>query len=420
MYEERIQVLLAHWKDAFGRYARLKTAAENAVVRWENTTAERYSPLPYYFQRFPGRGRVIRQDPPAEPYFVRHGFDTLGRALLRAEYQRANPASSYFLMADLPPDFTEGEFFCQRAFYLYSENFIEILKYSGDPYIPIDIQQVYLKDGHVFFHAAFRLNGYTHLMGKKGADPQGLYDWLGYNGRFTCAESFLYDGERLDRITGYYESPGLKPYSSIESFSYDPTGKLLGIEEIYEDGRRRVVYRKRLKGQTFARLGEEVTEKLVEAVLQRMRDAHITGRVYAIILSYRKWAEYLPPYLIVVPESHRLDLLRSPDPSARHCIFSPIPEKEWFHAIDDPQVLEACQVVEQEIHAGEKWTAAEKILREVAFRLNKVTWQGILDVTPDFVVYPLDAEMDVEQLGEILAGIASHSQLGEWRRRGWL
>ncbi len=420
MYEEQLKSLVNRWKNAFGQYKKLKEEAEQSVVRFEYTLRERYSPLPFNFQRFPGRGRVLKDDPASLNQFIRYGFDEQGRVRSQIDCVKIPPSGNFSYLFMNPVDLEKDPYYCKERYYQYSENLVESIEFSIDPHIPLDVQQIFLAERRVMFHTWFRVNGYTRLYGEKGKNPDELYQWLGYNGRFMRAESYIYEKDRVSQISGYYECPGIPPYSADQRFTYDPTGTLLRIDEVPEKGQPRVVYQKRRKGQSFTQIRQEATQKLVEAIVQKIKTANIQEKIYCIELSYLRVNNQFPPYIVPVPESYRLKILQSSDPGARFTIFCPIPEKEWFYSIDDPQTLEICQILEQEIQAGEKWDTATRILRDVAAILTRQDWRGILDTTPDFVVFALDAEMEADQMVNILSGSVSKKQIQEWMDKGWL
>ncbi len=419
MFEDQLRLLLESWKKAFGQYGNLKAKAEQRVVRWEKTTWERYSYTPFFFERFPGRGRVIKDGVTSPNYFLTYGFDEQGRIQVKREHQTRPASPSTFvekLMAfPHPPDDIYSE-----TFFQHEDERIESIEYSIAPYIPLDIQKIILENGRVSFFARFKLNGYTPLYGEKVKNPDGLYDWLGYNGRFKTAEEYSYEENRLRIISGYYEIPGLPPYTTQEQFAYTETGRLQSIDRFYEDGRKQLVYRKREKGQTFRALRQEVTQKLIDAIIQRVKQANIQEKVYCVELSYQKGVQHFPPNIVAAPESYRQQAIQSGDRWARASIYIPIPDKNWFFEIEDPETLERCQALEHEIHAGEKWDTATHILREIAAALTRYDWSGILKTTPDFVVFAIDQEMEGEDLVAILGSSVSQEQIQGWERKGWL
>ncbi len=151
------------------------------------------------------------------------------------------------------------------------------------------------------------------------------------------------------------------------------------------------------------------------------RAANIRDKVYCIELSYQAVGDYFPPSVVPGLESYRTSLLDSSDPNARYNIFAPVLQgQEWFREITDPDTLEICQQLEQEIQAGEKWQTGTRILRDVAAALTRHDWAGILDVTSDFVVFAIDHEMEGAQLDRVLGASVSHAQIQAWKKKGWL
>lgn len=420
MFDEYLQALYESWKNAFGQYAVLKAQAEKAIFRWEWTSGERYSALPFHFARFPGRGHILKGPPDSAGNFMLYGFDDQDRLRIHRTYQyRLSPPGNFLKKLAYPERLSKNLY--SETFYIYSDNRMQLIEYSIPPRtpIPLSIQQIYLENGLVTLYASLRLNGYTPLYSEKGKDPDYLYQWLGSNGRFKTVEAYSYAEAQLRLISGYYEVPGASPYSAQEQFTYDEAGKLSRIERVFEDGKKQLVYRRRNESETFGEIRANATQKLAEAIIRRIKTAIIQERIYCIQLNYRKFAEQFPPFIIAIPESYRLEILKSPQ-NDRSNIFFPIFEDQWSHTIDDPETLEMCQFLEQEIRASEKWDEATGILRDVAAILTRHDWSGILDITPDFVVFALDPELEGENMREILSDSVSQQQIQEWQDKGWL
>jgi hypothetical protein len=151
-------------------------------VRWEWTDGERYSLLPFYFRRFPGRARALKGPPATVGHYLRYGFDEQSRPRLHRAYDYLDLYGQDRLQQDHIRGFSRDD--VAETFYTYSETLAELVEFSVPPRIPLQVQQVFRKDGRVIRHASFRLNGYTPLYSKRGRDPETLYAWLGPNGRF--------------------------------------------------------------------------------------------------------------------------------------------------------------------------------------------------------------------------------------------
>jgi hypothetical protein len=402
MFEKSLTQIVDRWKEAFGEYGALRAAAEPDVVRWEWAPwGDRYSLLPFYFQRYPGRVRALKAPPAPHWQHVQYGLDARDRPRLHRFYVTLEQAF--------------------EAFYTYGEEMAERVEFSIPPRIPLQVQRVFYDGGRVVRHVLFRLNGYTPLYSQKKDDPEALYQWLGPEGRFEKVEEYLYEGDRLTAILTYDEAPGAGAFQAEERLTYDGAGKLLRIDRVSPDGRSQLVYQKRAKGETFASIRQAATEKLVEAIVETLRAADLREPLYCIELSYLSGNRPFPPCIIPGPESRRQALLASADPGARHLLFSQVfRDPETWLEIDEPGVLEACARLEQEIEAGQRWTAATRVLRDVAATLSHRDWTGILDVTPDFVVYAIDHELEGDRLEQVLRASTSADQIREWKRKGWL
>jgi hypothetical protein len=417
MLDRSLQQIVDRWKQAFGQYGALSQNAGPDIVRWEWTGGERYSPLPFYFRRFPGRARALKEPPATPGYYLRYGFDALDRPRLHRFYGYLDLHGQERLRRDQARGFERDDL--SETLYSYSDALVEVIEYSVPPRIPLKAQQTFLQDGRVVRHLSFRVNGYTPLYSRKGRDPDAFYEWLGPNGRFRTVEEYVYDGARLAQILVYQEAPGAGAFTTEERFRYDQAGKLLGIERFYQTGASRIVYRRRPRGQTFSSIRQTATQTMIEAIVERLRAEQVRERLYCIELAYESAIHHFPPQIILGPERYRQDLLTSSDPDAPFYVFAPLFQGQWLE-IDDPATLEICGLLEQEIQAGQKWETARRILREVAAALTRHDWRGILDVTPDFVVYAIDHELEADYLEEALLASVSKQQVAEWKAQGWL
>jgi hypothetical protein len=417
--EESLQQVLARWKRAFTQYDELRQMSTSAVVRWEWTEFERYILLPFYFQRHPGRGRVITAPTDRMSYYYHYGFDGSNRPRIHLFYNYLDlPEAEFIKQADLGSMHRND---LGQAFYTYSDNLAEVVEYSLPPRIPLKLQQIFSENKRVIRHASLRLNGYTPLYSEKGRDPDQLYEWLGYNGRFRLVEEYVYDGHRLTSILRYNESPGLTPYKAEEHFFYDDAGKLVRIEQVDEHGGRQLLYKQRGKGQNFKSIRQAAIQKLIPAIANRLREEHISEKLCYIELFYQSGSSHFPPTIFLGREKDRQELLTSDNKENRYFIFAPgMTGKPWSLDLTDPDVLDICSQLEQEIQSSQKWDAATSILRQVAAGLTRYDWRDIIEVTPDFVVFAIDWEVEGDHLAEVLASSVSQAQLSEWRARGWL
>lgn len=390
--EEPLATAVAHWKAWFGRRDEVAGRLLPHVARWEWTLGPRHSELPYHFQRFPGRSRVLKQAPLSKSQHHECGLDADGRLLVERVYDYREQAS--------------------EAYVLYGDALTEIVEFGPKPHIPIRNERIVIDEGHVVRHESFRLNGYTPKYAEKAHSPDGLIAWLGPLGRFLHVEDYRYDGPLLAAIDGYGEVPGLGPHRYTERFSHDADGSLTGIDRQWADGTVQVVYRPRRKGQGTDELRRTAVTQLVGAVAETVRAAAPDGPVYCLELSYQEIAQYFPPLITLGFERDR-SVIREAD-----LVFRPMLSGGRTLELPNPDSLAACRQLDQEGRGGGDWRLGERMLREAAVALTRHDWSGIMDVTADFVAFALDPEMT--ELEDALQASAPAESIADWKSRGWL
>jgi hypothetical protein len=423
MIEESLNQIVNRWKNAFSQYEELKATSEPAIVRWEWADFERYSLLPFYFQRYPGRGRALKSDPTSVGHYYRYGFDEQDRVRMFRFYDYFHDRQGQArIQQDHIQNFEREDL--AETFFPYSDALAEIIEFSVPPRIPLKVQQIFYEDERVMRHISFRLNGYSPLYSEMGKDPDVLYEWLGPNGYTKLFEQCFYADSRLTHLRIHSRHPGSPPlntFNAEETFSYDEAGKLFRIERHYESGERQILYRKREKGQTFKSIREIATQKLVAAIIERLRAENIRQKLCCIELSYRTVSHYFPPLIFLGFDEDRQKSLAAQDPVDQYSVFAPaLMGPIRYLEIDDPDTLEMCGLLESEIQSGQKWRTATSILRDVAAALTRYDWNGILDTTADFVIFAIDWEAEGDQLAAVLEASVSKEQIEKWKRKGWL
>ena len=381
-----------HWKTWFGRRDELKARVLPEVTRWEWSTGRRYSLLPVHFERYPGRGRLLKDPPQPRSQHTQSGLGADGRFLVQRVF-----------------DYQDHAF---EQYVAYGNPVTDIVEFSPGPHIPTEHGRIERDGAKVVRFESFRLNGYTPKMGAMGRSPDRLAEWLGPNGRFLVVEEYRYDGDLLREIEVYGETPGLGPHRYVDRLSHDADGSLSGIDRTWENGHAQTVYRRRRRGQTLDELRAAAVAELVPAVIDIAGSLGATGPVYCLELSYQAVSQYFPPLVTLGFESDR-ERLREPD-----LAFRPMLSGGRTVELPDPDRMEACRQFDQEVRARGEWPLGTRMLREAAATLTRHDWRGTLDVTDDFVAFVIDPELD--ELDEALSASASHEQVAAWRARGWL
>jgi hypothetical protein len=381
-----------HWTAWFGRRDELAGRVLPMVARWEWSTGRRHSLLPLHFERYPGRGRLLKAAPNQRSQHTESGLASDGRPL----------AFRIF-------DYRDAAF---ETFVLHGDPVTDIVEFSPGPQIPLEHARVERKDGRVVRYESFRLNGYTPKMGAMGRDPDRLVEWLGPSGRYFLAEDYRYDGPLLREIVTYGETPGLGAHRSVDHVSHDSAGTVVAIDRVWDDGTTQAVYRRRRKAQSLDDLRAAALAELVPAVVAVVAAAARGEEVYCVELAYQAVAGYFPPLITLGLKRTRANL-REPD-----LAFRPMLSGGRTVDLPAPDRLEACRLFDQEVRSKQRWELGTQMLREAAAALTRRDWSGVVEVTDDFVAFAVDPEMD--ELDEALGTSAPPARIAEWRARGWL
>ena len=390
--DEPLASAVAHWKVWFGRRDELRKGILPEVARWEWSIGPRYSLLPLFFQRYPGRGRLLKDVPARKAQHRETGLDSGGRPIVQRVYDYRERAS--------------------ETFFLHGDVETRVVEFGPKPYLPLESTRILSESGRVIRHEQFRLNGYTDKYPKFAKPPERLVQWLGPLGRFLLTEDYRYDGEQLTAIEMYGESPGVGPYRVTDHISYDADGSLIGIDRVWADGTRQVVYRPRGRGLTLDELRNAAIAELVPAVVHAIRKAAPGERLYCLSLLYQEVAQYFPPLVVLGLERERA---RIGDPSL---VFYPLLSGGISLELSNPDRLTSCRLFDQEVRSSQRWELGKALLRGAALELTRHDWTGALDVTDDFVAFAADPELS--DLEEELSLVAPAERVTEWRARGWL
>jgi hypothetical protein len=389
---ERLAPAIERWKAWFGRRDHVARRVLPEVVKWEWSTGSRHSLLPLHFERYRGRGRLLKQAPSPKAQHTETGLGSDGRLLVERVYDYRDNA--------------------HESFVVHGDQVTEVVEFAPRPHIPLDSAQIVAEDGRVVRYESFRLNGYSPKYAAIGRSPDRLVQWLGPNGRFLLVEEYRYDGPLLREIVVYAETPGIGPHRFVDRVSYDSSGALAGIDRTWLDGTVQTVFRPRRPGQTIAALRQAAVAELVEALPRIIGAAGFGERVYCIELSYRDVERYFPPLITLGFERDRG---RARDPSL---VFRPLLTGGRVIELPDPDALASCRQFDQEVLTSQRWQLGGRMLREAAAALTRRDWTGVLDVTDDFVVFALDPE--ATELEDALAASVPRERITEWKARGWL
>jgi hypothetical protein len=226
------------------------------------------------------------------------------------------------------------------------------------------------------------------------------------------SEDYGYEDDRLVRVVARVDSSRTPSRSAEQRLTHD-AGRLAEVTVIHPDGTTQRVYQRAKKGESLSALAKRVGARLLRSIPESLAATKLSGQVYCLVLIYHD--RYAPPDLVVGMERDRDRLLARHGAEARYHLF--VPSEPWVQ-VWDPDFEAEYSLFEQRVSTTEGWDLARSMLRRAAEGLARRDWAGIMEVTPDFVVYAADYEAD--DIAEAIAASNEPSRVAELRARGWL
>jgi hypothetical protein len=392
-----MQTLEERWRQVFSEYHSLKASCEAQVVRWEWAANQRYDPRPLYFQRYHIRpGKVVQGKTDDLVYAWQYGFDGHNQIVVTRLFGPPIPFVGTQTI---------------ETFSVKHGDVIECVRYLK-PNLPVEIIHQHFKNGRITAFRSFSVSVGPML---RATNPQTIYNLaMRTQGIAFHEETYNYRAGRVSRIEVTYRRAGrADPLHHEEMIQYDSSGRVLSIQGHYADGLTQTIYQRAQKEQTVAALAKLVNRRLVEFIPQVVAKAKIDAPVYCLVLHYLE--HFSSPTLMLGLETDRQALIREYGPEARYYLWMPVAP---YIEIDDPAHQEENALFDQQIALTEQWGRGRAMLRGVAAELMRLRWDGILNVTPDFVVYAMDYECD--DLLESMAASVPRERLIEFQLKGWL
>lgn len=330
-------------------YRQLREQCEAQVVRWEWYSRQAFALQLYYFERDSQevKGRPLSGTPKMKSDLVQYGFDSAGRIIIAHEYQ-------------CPPDYVE-------SYYLWNENETVGIHYNAVPMV-------------------------ERLVRESDGLP------IRYE-RMTCrsqvTDAYHYHAGQLGTIHSWLWNYGQEPIRSDYDLHHDEAGVLQTIRYRPSgmDGSGMICYANLPEGVTAGVLSEAIIRRLLERIPEAISAANIREPACSVLLAYDgETYEMLPPLLAVGIEAQR----RAWGKQAREYLWNPAEFPRYYEDgslnLADEALDRDCLLLNLLMSQRGSSAAGVKLLNDVARQLNQRSWDGILNVTDDFVVCAVDFE----------------------------
>jgi hypothetical protein len=150
------------------------------------------------------------------------------------------------------------------------------------------------------------------------------------------------------------------------------------------------------KGVTLKTLAETIRTRLLKVVPKVLRAARIREKVYCLALAYDgEGGGVLPPLLGLGLERERRKWIGKYQTRARDYLWNPAHFEHYekpHTQLNDEALEEACRDYIEQLNRRGSDSPARKLLNEVAAELGRISWEGVLDTSADFVVFAVDFE----------------------------
>jgi hypothetical protein len=160
---------------------------------------------------------------------------------------------------------------------------------------------------------------------------------------------------------------------------------------------------------SLEQLSADLARRIAEATVEAMRGRKKEFPLAALELSYRAVQSYVP---VIIPCSERDALLEL-------CLCTAIDVRRWVE-LRDADFSPAMADFQERLRSSEEYDAGTQMLRDAARQVAELAPRQ-LPVTPHFVAYAIDWELEGDQLATILRECgASADALREFQSRGWI
>jgi len=386
-------------------YDELDQACRTEVVEWRWATDDmsfgfRFPFAKEWFRRNP---RWLKPGATPKPGNLRHGLDAEDRVRVIEDFTCEDKLGKKPTMV---------------GYVVYHEDETELILYRCRESGPPDVEHYRRRA-----YEGERLTREHNLLGWHGSERH--YEW---------------EGDRLTRVVSVGWSQLFLPDSrkwdpleiearTEERFEYDSLGRLERIVErrLKADGTvreglpPRIIYERPKKGESIPQLAREIERMLLEQVPETVAQAKGKGPFYCLLLCYcgEDFPAGWPPFLLLGSEAERQRIVEGGDEIGCLWIAGEMEGREANVRLplDDEILNNYCRLHNQLMVTSDSFTSAMTVLRRVGKALDKLDWSGIIEVTPDFLVAPVDDHCLTEPAEDIKAVIPA-AAFRSLRKRG--
>jgi hypothetical protein len=402
MFEE----LLQGWGKAFGEFGLLMEYRKKAVM--VKYASENYFELEDYTpEGFLPRQELLDQVPEEIVVsYIEYGLTADG---LPCFYQTVNADGSIHW----------------AAFYRYSSEAVEFVEYNLAKEVPRLFQRMVFERGRKVAFLRSVANGggawFFRMTGEEAVEMARKDE----SSIFLYEQCYEYEGDHIVRDRSDNRASGIGFYHSTGLYSYDASGKLIEIKDVFGGGQEELRYVAWDASEGLNGLSDRLAREMAESIVNALLEEKVETPVAMLDLFYHYADVYMP---MLSP----LSVERLREMTEKEGDEEPVEERwqdiflgndglynfrlkgfertfaQFMNQVDKP--------------GGDDW--ARQTLRKMAALLTRSKLLGRIPVSEEFFAYAMDGTLEgfeSHDFKEILLECGMSEELYEkWCERGWM
>ena len=339
----------------------------------------------------------------------------------------AHPYYKYGFNRDGLPCYTSfpnnGNTTSWEGYYTYSDDLVEYVEFNIETRIPSCIDRIVFAGQRKVSFQQILINTRASAPAYIGLSKEDAIARIQESeGHMIQAliQNYEYDGDRIIGADCVGMSPGAGKYEYKQLYSYNETGDLEEITNLYPNGVRQLSYVQIKEGQNAQTISNQLSLCLAESVITTLIKNKVESPVAIVELGYRYVANYLP-VVVSRSESFKKEVIGKGGAGIWENLFLGFDDLLYFDTDNYEKLfVQFIQIIEE---TGDH-EMGQTMLRNTAALLTKNKLFGRIAVSDEFFVYAIDHSIeghDKEDLKHILNECGLEEEVIEaWDKRGWL
>jgi len=365
-----VQDLFHRFQSLNKEYSSFKKQCEGKVAIWKWAKSDRYDPRPFWYERNRWKKGAFFESPPIRPNgFYEYGYDANDNVLVERNHVFSEPNRIWFY----------------ETFYIRHHNIIEIAHFNYHP----DKEPIYLSRSYY--------QGNQIILWESCAKHGNMREKYYWEKNHVVSIDIEYSRVRENK----FEEPTLWQKVDISYTRHGSLEKIIVHWVNHSEQPKEITdiaYRRLEKSQNLKNLLNIAKQKIYASIVETITKLDLAEDVYCIAITWSPGQyQSLPPHLGIGFSRDRENwIAEHGKEEAKWYMWNPaefsfqIIDQTVFH---DDELIQICELLNQECGRHSKWHQASKMLAEVAKMLTETDWEGKMKITADFIAYATNYEL---------------------------